>query len=187
MPVRALSSQLPVTGTVVAMLAGAVFVTVLDLTQLYLVEVAGQSSLDANLQFWPMPLGLLVAAVIFWALVRTRYLALLVLAGLVALAGGTALLLLLWPSATGAVVTTASLLLGFGAGATVSPGLFLAAFGVPASRMGREFALVELLRSEAAYAVTPPMPDPSAPQIEPEGHRFRRWSSPLTPSPGSTT
>ncbi|HEU5044424.1 MAG TPA: MFS transporter [Nocardioidaceae bacterium] len=155
MPVRALSSQLPVTGTVVAMLAGAVFVTVLELTQLYLVEVAGQSPLDANLQFWPMPLGLLVAAVIFGALVRTRYLALLVLAGLVALAGGTALLLLLSSSSTGAVVTAASLLLGFGAGATVSPGLFLAAFGVPASRMGRAFALVELLRSEAAYAVTP--------------------------------
>lgn len=155
MPVRALSTQLPVTGTVVAMLAGAVFVTVLELTQLYLVEVAGQSPLGANLQFWPMPLGLLVAAVVFGLLVRTRYLALLVLAGLLALGAGAALLVPLSPTGTGTVVTTASLLLGFGAGATVSPGLFLAAFGVPASRLGRAFALVELLRSEAAYAVTP--------------------------------
>jgi len=39
--------------------------------------------------------------------------------------------------------------LGFGASASVSPGLFLAAMGVPASRLGRAFAPV-LLRAEAA-------------------------------------
>ena len=49
----------------------------------------------------------------------------------------------------------AALLLGFGAGATVSPGLFLAAFGVRSHLIGRAFALVELLRSEAAFAVAP--------------------------------
>ena len=40
MPVKALSTQLPVTGTIVAMIAGAVFVTVLELTQTYLQMIA---------------------------------------------------------------------------------------------------------------------------------------------------
>ncbi len=155
MPVKALSSQLPVTGTIVAMLAGAVFVTVVELTQMYLGQVDQQSALAANLQLWPLPLGLLVAAVLFGALLRTRYLPMLVNAGLVTLAVGTGLLLLLGHGGTGVLVGCASFLLGFGAGATVSPGLFLAAFGVPSTKLARAFALVELLRSEAAYAVTP--------------------------------
>ena len=155
MPVKALSTQLPVTGIIVAMLAGAVFVTVVELAQLYLGDVAGQSALAANLQLWPMPLGLVLAAGMFGALLRTRYLPMLVNAGLVALALGAGLLLLQGREDTGVVVGCASFLLGYGAGATVPPGLFLAAFGVPSDKLARAFAIVELLRSEAAYAVTP--------------------------------
>lgn len=155
MPVRALSTQLPVTGTLVAMLGGAVFVTVVELVQTYLSMVARLGPLAAGLLFWPLPVGLLVAAVCFGLLFRTRFVPVLVDVGLVGLGAGAALLLLVHPGDPGTVVSWASLLLGFGAGATVSPGLFLAAFGVPSERLGRAFALVELLRSEAAYAVAP--------------------------------
>jgi MFS family permease len=153
MPVRALSTQLPVTGTVVAMVGGAAFVTAVDLLVLSLTEVARQDPRSAGLAFWPMPLGLLVAAGLFGLLLRTRWLPLLVDAGLLGLAGAAVLLLVGSPGS--AAVPWAALLLGFGAGASVSPGLFLAAFGVPAQLLGRAFALVELLRSEAGFAVAP--------------------------------
>jgi hypothetical protein len=94
-----------------------------------------------------------VAALLFGLLLPTRWLGLLVVGGLVALGGGVGLLLV--ASGLGAAFGWATVLLGFGAGATVSPGLFLAAFGVPSQALGRAFALVELLRSEAAYAVAP--------------------------------
>lgn len=155
MPVKALSTQLPVTGTLVAMVAGAVFITVVELAQLLLSDVAKTPPAEAGLLFWPMPVGLVVAAVLFGALVRTRYLALLVNAGLVALAGAAVILLFATGADPDSAVRWATLLLGFGAGASVSPGLFLAAFGVPSQVLGRAFALVELLRSEAAYAVAP--------------------------------
>lgn len=155
MPVRQLSTQLPVTGTVVAMVAGAVFITVLQLTQLFLAKVAHAGPVTAGLLFWPMPIGLVVASVVFGRLFATRWLPVLVVAGLVALGGGAALLLLLSPSAASWDVPVAALLLGLGAGATVSPGLFLAAMGVPSAQLGRAFALVELLRSEAGFAITP--------------------------------
>lgn len=155
MPVKALSTQLPVTGTVVAMAAGAAVVTVLSLAQLFLADVARTPPRVAGLLFWPMPVGLLVSAVLFGVLLRTRYLAVLVLAGLVALGGGAVLLLFMKPADPGPAIGWAALLLGFGAGASVSPGLFLAAFGVSSRVLARAFALVELLRGEAAYAVAP--------------------------------
>jgi hypothetical protein len=155
MPVKALSTQLPVTGTAVAMIAGAVFVTAVQLALLFLTDVARTGPARAGLLFWPMPVGLVLAATLFGALVRSRFLAVLVLAGLVALIGGSVLLLVLDRAAPDATIRWAAALLGFGAGATVSPGLFLAGFGVPSAMLGRAFALVELLRSEAGYAVAP--------------------------------
>lgn len=155
MPVEALSTQLPVTGTVVAMFAGAVFVTAVQLALMFLTDVARSGPGHAGLLFWPMPIGLVLAAGLFGALVRTRFLAVLVLAGLAALIGGALLLLVLSRTAPDATIRWAAVLLGFGAGATVSPGLFLAGFGVPSAMLGRAFALVELLRSEAGYAVAP--------------------------------
>ena len=156
MPVRALSSQLPVTGTAVAMAAGAVFVTVVALAQLFLGTVAGESPGSGGLMFWPMPIGLVLAALLFGLLLPTRWLPVLVNAGLVALGLGTALVLLDVDRGTpSALFGWAALLLGFGAGSTVSPGLFLAGFGVPSQSLGRAFALVELMRSEAGYAVGP--------------------------------
>lgn len=156
MPVRALSSTLPVAGTLCAMLAGAAFVAVLQLAELYLKEGAHVTPLRSGLYFAPLVLGVLLAAWLFSRTLATRWLALLVLAGLAALALGVAVMLLLPAGAAPApVVTAASVLLGFGAGASVAPGLFGAALAVPSNEVGRAFALVELLRSEAAFLVGP--------------------------------
>jgi len=48
-------------------------------------------------------------------------------------------------------------LLGLGAGATVSPGLYMAGFPLASQIIGRVFALVELLRSLADYIIAPVM------------------------------
>jgi MFS family permease len=155
MPVGELATQLPVTGTVVAMVAGATFVTAVDLTQLYLSDVAHASPTAAGHLFWTMPVGLVPAAVAFGVVFRTSLLPYLVNVGLLALAGGTAVLLALGPSGATAPVPWAALLLGFGAGATVAPGLFLAGLGVRSKLLGRAFALVQLLRLTATFAVGP--------------------------------
>lgn len=155
MPVEALSTQLPVTGMVVAMLAGAVFVTVVEVLETLLSGPGHLSPSAVGALFWPMPVGLVAAAVAFGALFRTRWVPVLVNVGILALVAGTALLLTVDPARPGTAVLLATALLGFGAGATVSPGLFLAGLGVPAQQIGRAFALVELLRSIAAFAVAP--------------------------------
>jgi hypothetical protein len=99
--------------------------------------------------------GVCVAAVLFRAVLRTRWLPVLAFAGLAGIAAGGALLLTVAPGRALPVVAGAGLLLGFGAGAGVTPGLFMAGLSVPSNRLGPTFALVELLRSEAAFLLAP--------------------------------
>jgi MFS family permease len=155
MPVRELATQLPVTGTLVATVAGAAFVTVVELVQVHLASVAHEDPAGAGLLTWPLPVGLVLASVSFGLLFRTRFVPVLVNVGLLALVAGCAVLLRLSPSGAEVVVPAASALLGFGAGATVTPGLFLAGLGVRSSRLGRAFALVQLLRLTVGFAVGP--------------------------------
>ncbi|MDF1602285.1 MFS transporter [Nocardioides sp. YIM 152315] len=63
-PVRALSTQLPVTGIVVASIGGAVFVAAVDLLQQVLAD-GGAAPEEIAALCWPMPVGVVVGAVAF--------------------------------------------------------------------------------------------------------------------------
>jgi MFS family permease len=154
MPVREVSTQVPVTGTLVAMTAGAAFVTAVELLQLYLADVTKTQPSRAPALFWTMPLGLVVATTLFGALFSTRFVPVLIDLGLVVLGVGC-LLALHAASSHSTDLQVAVAMLGFGAGATVAPGLFLAGLGVRSTRIGRAFALVQLLRLTTTYAVGP--------------------------------
>lgn len=85
----------------------------------------------------------------------TRWTPYLALCGTAGVAVGAAILLAASTSSASVTVPVAAFFLGFGAGAGVTPGLFLAGFSVPAAQIGPTFALVELLRSEAAFLIGP--------------------------------
>lgn len=155
MPVRPIANTLPVGGTIGAMLVGAVFTTLLELTQLYLLRVPHYTPVHTGLLIAPMVLGVIVSSLLFWRLLTTQWTPLLALSGIVSVAVGAALLLGLSASNASALTPVAMVFLGYGAGAGVTPGLFLAGFSVPSSQLGPTFALVELLRSEAAFLVGP--------------------------------
>jgi len=152
MPVQALSTSLPVLGIVAAMVGGAAVVALTTLTTAGLLDGQKDSTLVTGALLTPQVLGVAVAAFAFARLFPTRWLPLQVLVGI--LLTGIAGALLLAPE-DHALVLAAAALLGLGAGSTVSPGLFVAAFGVESDKLGRAFALVELLRAEAAYLVGP--------------------------------
>ena len=73
--------------------------------------------------------------------------------GLLALAGGAAVLTA-WPAAH-AVVLIGSGLVGLGVGASVAPALFTTGFSLRSAQLQRVFAMLELLRGAAAFAVGP--------------------------------
>ena len=154
-PVRQLSSTLPLIGILVATLAGAVFVTAVQLLLAYVVNVQHTAPWRAGAWTWPQLAAALAAAALFYRLIQTRYLAPFVLGGFVLLTVGIGLLLQLGHVGTRGLVLGSTALLGLGAGATVSPALWMAAFSVEAKLVGRVFALVELVRAEGDYIVAP--------------------------------
>ena len=152
-PVRKMASTVPVVGTMVAAIGGGVFVTLMRLA----IEDSIASSTcrrAAGALFWPQLTGALIAAALLGAAFRTRYLPLLVLGGMATLIAGGALLLTA-NGGTGAALLAAVGLLGLGAGATVSPGLFLAGMSLPSNILGRIVALIELVRSVGDFLMAP--------------------------------
>lgn len=154
-PVKLMWTSIALIGTLVAMIAGAVFVSFLELAQRLHLEVLHRPPLATGVLFAPMIGGVCVTALLFGRLLTTRYLPLLILGGVACLIAAGALVLILGPQASPALTLAAAGLLGLGGGATVSVGLTLAAFTMAAKMVGRVFALVELVRSLADYIIAP--------------------------------
>ena len=156
-PVKQMWHTFPLIGTLAAMAGGAAFVTILSLTEQLLQYVLQRPVLATGLSFWPMVPGVIISAVTLGALLRTRWLPLMILAGMLFLLGAGWLVMTNVEAPGPAVTIAAAAMLGLGAGATVAPGLNIAAFSLPSKIVGRVFALVELVRSVADYILAPLM------------------------------
>ncbi|HET7662392.1 MAG TPA: MFS transporter [Rhodanobacteraceae bacterium] len=156
-PMTKVWHAVPLAGTLCAMVAGAAYVTFLILNELFMEKGAGISALATGLSQWPGVVGLIVAALVFWRLFRTRFLPHLVLIGMGFLLAGGIMVGFLSVGGSMALPFAISAAIGIGAGATVAPGLWVAALSVEAQFLGRVFALVELVRSEADFLIGPAM------------------------------
>jgi MFS family permease len=155
MPLKLISHTLPVTGIATAMVTGAVVTALVELAAVYLLQVHHESPAVTGTVLGTQMLGVVAAALLFKRALRTRWLPALALCGLGVAGVAGALLLGLGPGRAIWIVAAAGVLLGFAAGAGVTPGLFMAGLSVPSGRLGPAFAMVELLRSEAAFLVAP--------------------------------
>ena len=155
MPVDPISHTLPVSGIVVAMGVGAAFTTMLELAELYLLDVGREAPVVVGALLAGQIGGVVVAALLFKRVLTTRWMPAFAFSGVLGVAAAGVLLLVLDRASAAVLVPIAAVLLGYGAGAGVSPGLFMAGLSVPSRQIGPTFALVELLRSEAAFLVGP--------------------------------
>lgn len=155
MPVRLIAHTLPVSGILVAMVTGAAFTALVELTETYSTRILHQPPVVVGLALTTQLAGVVVAAWLFKTMLTTRWLPVLALGGLATVTAAAALLLALSPGTAPIIVPVSGLLLGFGAGAGVAPALFMAGLSAPSSKLGPTFALVELLRSVAAFLVAP--------------------------------
>ncbi len=150
-------STIPLTGIVIAMMGGGAFVTFVELTSEYLHQVHNLPALATGLTFWPEVLGAVVAAVVMGLLYTTKYMPLYAFTGMGMLIAAGVLLAMLGAPSSNTQLLAAIGLLGLGAGATVSPGLFIAGWSAQSSLLARIFALVELVRSIADFILAPVM------------------------------
>lgn len=154
-PMHKVWHAVPLSGTLAAMVGGAAYVAFLLVDELFLAKVLKTGSTAAGLAQWPGVITLVVAALIFYRLFRTRFLPHLVVGGMALLIAAGAALVTLHVDTSAILLLGVTAALGAGAGATVSPGLFVAAMAVESAFLGRVFALVELVRSEADFLIGP--------------------------------
>ncbi|WP_433503479.1 MFS transporter [Pseudonocardia halophobica] len=152
MPVRLIAHTLPITGIGAAMVTGAGFTAFTELAVLRLQQVEGHPPAVVGAALATQVAGMLVAILLIVRVLPTRWLPVLVLGGLLTVCAAGAVL---WSGGGLVRAAVAGFLLGVGAGTGVGPGLFLGALSVPAPRLGPAFALVQLLRSEAAFLAAP--------------------------------
>jgi MFS family permease len=153
MPMKKLAHTIPVAGILTAMVAGAVSVALVDLA-LTALQGKGATPTHSALLFIPELLGAFVAAALFGFLFLTRFVPVLAFGGLLVLTGGA---VVLTGAATGsdALVLVGSGCIGIGAGASVSPALFMTGFSLENKLLPPVFAMVELLRGVAAFITGP--------------------------------
>ena len=152
MPMKKLAHTIPVAGILTAMVAGAVSVALVDITLTGLQTKASPHHIAVL--FTPELAGALAAAALFGALFLTRFTPVLAFTGLLVLAGGA---VVLTGSATGsdALVYVGAGCIGIGAGASVSPALFMTGFSLENKMLPPVFAMVELLRGVTAFMTAP--------------------------------
>lgn len=154
-PVKPMWHTWPVLGTLIAMFGGGIFVSLLDLGLRYATKVEHLKPLAAGIAFWPMLPAIVFSALLLALAVRSRWIPIFILSGMMALVAAAALFARISTPDAHGLVSAAAVLLGYGAGATVSPGLWLAGFSLPSKMVGRIFSLVELVRSVADFVLAP--------------------------------
>lgn len=153
MPIEKLANTIPVAAIVTAMCAAAVSVGLIDLAQSAL-ELRKVDPTHMAMLFWPEFGGAVAMAAVFGAIIFTRWIPALAVAGMVVLAGAAAVLTGV-ASGSEALVVIGSGGVGVGVGASVAPALFSAGFTLPSPQLPRVFALIELLRGVAAFLAGP--------------------------------
>ncbi len=152
MPMAQLLTTFCVPAVVIAMAAGAASIPLIELAQITLQKTV--SPIHLGVLLLPFLGGALCTAFLFGALVRTRLIPLLAWSGLVAVAGGAAVLTGM-AGGPQSLVLIGSGLVGLGVGSAVAPALFSVGFTLHAPQLPRVFAMLELLRGAAAFAAGP--------------------------------
>jgi len=152
MPMAQLLTTFCVPAVGIAVAAGASAIPLIELAETAFMHRVSPAHLGVLLT--PFLGGALFTALLFGALIRTRFIPLLAWSGLLAVAGGAAVL-------TGvsdgpqSLVLIGSGLIGLGVGSSVAPALFTVGFTLNAGQLPRVFAMLELLRGAAAFAAGP--------------------------------
>ncbi len=152
LPLRSLNTTIPVTGVVVAICAAAASTSAIALTATVLAP--HYTPLHLGLLYVPELGGAVLTSIVLGTVFTTRLIHYFVLAGMIFLAAGIAVLHGAVPP-TAALTLVGSGLTGVGIGASVVPALFLAGFSLRSASIQRVFAILELLRAIAAFLVAP--------------------------------
>jgi MFS family permease len=153
-PVRKLATSLALVGTIATVIGSATFSALTQSFSLTLLRVGGLDPRAAGFAFWPEFLTAVASGYVFGRLVTTKWVVLTGVAGLACIALAAACARAAAPvDATS--VGWLCLLAGFGAGLSVSPGLFVVVLSFEGALAARAIALLNLFRLTGGFISAP--------------------------------
>jgi MFS family permease len=153
-PVRKLFTSLALVGTIATVLGSVTFSALTQCFSLTLLRVDGLAPRATGFAFWPEFLTAVAAGFVFGRLVASKWVIVLGAVGLGFITLAALLARAVAPVDAGAVGWLC-LIGGFGAGLSVSPGLFVIALSFEKKLVGRAIALLNLFRLTAGFVSAP--------------------------------
>jgi MFS family permease len=153
-PVRQLAGSLALAGAVAAVVGSACFAATQTCLELSLVRISGENVRTTGLALLPEFGAAIVAGFLFSRLLTTKWVILVGLFGL-ALSGIAAALTLSFAPVNLVTGSLIGVVAAFGAGLTVTPGLFLVTLSFPRALVARGVALLNLSRLTLGFISGP--------------------------------
>jgi MFS family permease len=153
-PVRELATSVALVGAIATVVGSATFAALSQGFSLTLLRVDGLTPRETGFAFWPEFLAALASGFVFGRLVTTKWVVLCGAAGLSCIAIAAALARALAPVDAGSVGWLC-VIAGFGAGLSVTPGLFLVTLSFERPLVGRAIALLNLFRLTGGFISAP--------------------------------
>ena len=153
-PVRELGTSLALVGTIATVVGSAAFSALTQCFSLTLLRVDGLDPRGTGIAFWPEFLTAIASGYVFGRVVTTKWVVLTGAAGLACIALAATLARVVAP-VDAASVGWLCLIGGFGAGLSVSPGLFVVTLSFERVLVGRAIALLNLFRLTGGFVSAP--------------------------------
>jgi MFS family permease len=153
-PVRELATSLALVGTIATVIGSATFSALTQSFSLTLLRVDGLDARGTGFAFWPEFLTAVASGYLFGRLVTTKWVVVTGAAGLACIALAATCAHAVAP-VDARSVGWLCLLAGFGAGLSVSPGLFVVVLSFERSLVARAIALLNLFRLTGGFISAP--------------------------------
>jgi len=153
-PVRELATSLALVGTIATVIGSATFSALTTSFSLTLLRIDGLDPRHTGLTFWPEFLTAVASGYVFGRLVTTKWVVVTGAAGLACIAFAAACARAIAP-VDAASVGWLCLPAGFGAGLSVSPGLFVVVLAFERPLVARAIALLNLFRLTGGFISAP--------------------------------
>jgi hypothetical protein len=155
LPIKQMLHAFTIIGFVAAAAGNAVYIADMEVYGIYANQVRHFQPMQIAAQTWPLFAMTVLTGVLFALVLRTRWVPVYALSGLIAICTGTGLLLGTMQNPSPAAQWASIVLIGYGAGSTITPGLFTVGLSVERNIIVKGIASVEVLRLTLGFISAP--------------------------------
>lgn len=155
LPMKQMLTSFAVIGFVSAAAGNAIYIAIVAVTGLNSQRVLDLQPMQIAALSWPLFAFTVVTGLLFAWMIRTKWMPFFVLTGLIAICVGSGLFFADLQHQSPALSWASTCLMGYGAGATITPGLFMAGLSVKRNLVARGIASIEVVRLTMGFISGP--------------------------------